>query len=525
MARISLFFAIKIQTRAMTETEILWKKLNWLEIGGEIYLLQRGIYEASKIGDQSEIHRLQNIIIESPNAKFLAVKRVTQDNKGKNTPGIDGEKSLNPEKRYLLASNLILDGKARPVRRVYIAKPGTNEMRSLGIPTIVDRAKQALAKLALEPQWEARFESHSFGFRPGRKAADATWQIRHKLKYSALWVYDADIKKCFDKISHSALLNKIGSLAKIQNQIRSWLEAGIFEKGEAFPSGGIGTPQGGVISPLLANCALDGAQRKIWDSVYSATGNKKKADKVLYIRYADDFVILSPEKEWLDVAIRAVEAHIAEMGLEIKSEKTRTLHTLKTKGEKEDESSFNFLGFNFSQRKLSRYKTVKLGGGKGSIDLVPIVVPMKSKVKSHFSSVSQVFSKSRSSLDLIRECNPLLRGWRNYYKFSDSRTYGRLPGLLDSRLNVKCRHWIKRNFNRYGKSPLFWTSKGGDNWIFYSNDPISNKAVHMDKYSAVSWSLQAYNRIDSSRSPYDGDIKYWSLHGGGRTMGVTSPKR
>jgi len=208
--------------------------------------------------------------------------------------------------------------------------------RPLGIPTIKDRAKQALAKFALEPQMEATFESHSYGFRPGRKAADATWLIRHKLKYGPLWVYDADIEKCFDKIQHKALLEKIDTTFPLKNQIKAWLEAGIFDKGEAFFSGGLGTPQKGVISPLLANIAFNGGQSKIWSSVYKITGNKKKADKVLFIRYADDFVILSPEKEWLEIAIETIQSHIAQMGLKIKNKKTRTLRTVPVTNDKDD---------------------------------------------------------------------------------------------------------------------------------------------------------------------------------------------
>ena len=174
-----------------------------------------------------------------------------------------------------MSKSLSLDGEASPVLRVWIPKPGSEEKRPLGIPTIEDRAKQALAKFALEPQIKALFENHSYGFRPGIKAADATWLIRQKLKYAPQWVYDADIKKCFDRIYHERLLQKISTIPILKHQIRAWLLAGIFEKGEAFPSTGLGTPQGGVISPLLANIALDGAQKKIWCSIYKVTGNKK----------------------------------------------------------------------------------------------------------------------------------------------------------------------------------------------------------------------------------------------------------
>jgi RNA-directed DNA polymerase len=163
-----------------------WKNLNWSDIQGKLYLIQRNIYDQTKNGNLVEVKRLQDLILEDKFFKFLAVKRVTVDNKGRKTAGVDGIKSLSPIERYDLGRNLILDGKASPVLRVWIPKPGTEEKRPLGIPTIIDRAKQALTRFALEPQMEALFESHSYGFRPGRKANDATWLIRHKLK---IWEY------------------------------------------------------------------------------------------------------------------------------------------------------------------------------------------------------------------------------------------------------------------------------------------------------------------------------------------------
>jgi RNA-directed DNA polymerase len=415
-----------------------WKYIEWSSIQSQIYLKQTEIYNTAKQGNTTLVHTLQSQLVEMESAKLLSVKRVTQDNKGKKTAGIDGIEALSPEERYVLAESIHLDDKASPVRRVMIPKPGTDEKRPLGIPTIRDRAKQALAKLALEPQWEAYFESNSYGFRPGRKCADATWRIRHKLKYVSCWVYDADIAKCFDRISHNSLLYKLNTNQIINRQVKAWLEAGIFEKGDAFPSTGLGTPQGGVISPLLANIALDGAQEKIWEAVYRHTRNKHKADKVLYIRYADDFVILSPEKEWLQVAIEEVKNHIAQMGLEIKPQKTRIVHTLDKFLCADGNASFDFLGFTFSQRNVSKYKSVKLGCNKGIIPIAAVVLPAKNKVRNHFLLLSKILHKESRPLELIRKINPILRGWRNYYKFSDARTYGQLPGLWDSVETIGC---------------------------------------------------------------------------------------
>ena len=154
-----------------------------------------------------------------------------------------------------------------------------------------------------------------------------------------------------------------------------------------------------------------------------------------------------------------------------------------------------------------------------------VVLPAKKKIKHHFKQVSLAIKKNTKALEVIRKVNPILRGWRNYYKFSDSRTYGQLPGQWDSRVNVKLRHWIKRQKNQYGRPAGFWTSHGGDNWIFYAEDTKKKKRITMDKYSKTHWSLQSYNRIESQRTPYDGDLEYWSQHSGYRIMGSSSPKR
>jgi len=401
------------------------------------------------------------------------------------------------------------------VKRVYIPKPGKKERRPLGIPTVLDRGKQALAKLALEPQLEAYMEPNSFGFRPARKAMDATWRIRHKFKYGAMYVYDADVEKCFDRISHEALLTKLQVAHPIlQRQIQAWLEAGIFENGRPFPSSGSGTPQGGVISPLLANWALDGMQAAIYEAVYTHVGNQKQANQVLYIRYADDFVILSPQIEWLQAAIAAAKRHLERVGLNINEGKTRVIHTVdRAVDGPQGRRIFDFLGFTFSQRRVSRHKRLSLGGKKPrTTQLVPAVLPTKAQVKRHMEELREAMTTCTSSLALIRKLNPIIRGWRNYYKFSDARTYTRLPSDLDMRLYRLIRHWIRPRFNKYGRPTDCWTSQKGYNWVFYARDPATGKLVYLERSATVSWSLKSYNRIDASRSPYDGDLSYWSQH-------------
>nr|UTA96760.1 hypothetical protein [Ulva meridionalis] len=240
---------------------ITWQSVKWRRAQNIVTKLQRKIFQAELEKNKAKLHKYQNRLLESDSAKLLAVRRVTQDNRGKKTAGIDGVKFLKPEERLKLAKEIKVDGKASPIRRVYIPKPGTDEKRPLGIPTVKDRAKQALVKMALEPEWEAKFEPNSYGFRPGRSSRDAIEAIHHTLRGSQAgkFVLDADISKCFDKIDHDKLMAKVDTFPKLGRQIKAWLRSGVFDKGAYLPTSA-GTPQGGVISPLLSNIALHGME-------------------------------------------------------------------------------------------------------------------------------------------------------------------------------------------------------------------------------------------------------------------------
>ena len=206
-----------------------WKNIDWRKLERRVFKLQKRIYQASQRGDVHAVRRLQKTLMKSGSAKALAVRRVTQDNQGKKTAGVDGVKSLTPKQRLELVDQLRINRKAKPVRRVWIDKPGKAEKRPLGIPTMYDRATQALVKAALEPEWEAKFEPNSYGFRPGRSCHDAIAQIFNAIKYKPKYVLDADIAKCFDKINHEALLNKINTFPTMRRLIKSWLKAGVVD--------------------------------------------------------------------------------------------------------------------------------------------------------------------------------------------------------------------------------------------------------------------------------------------------------
>ena len=225
-----------------------WQALPWRAFERNVSRLQQRIYQAARCDDHQRVHNLQRLLLGSWSARCLAVRKVTQENRGKRTPGVDGVASLTPRQRLALAHELEdLNRKPDPIRRTYIPKSSGGQ-RPLGIPTMANRALQALVKLALEPEWEARFEPNSYGFRPGRSAHDAIEAIFIAICHKPKYVLDADIEKCFEGIDHEALLTKMHAIEPITQLVRGWLKAGIVDKGETlYPEAGV--PQGSAPLP------------------------------------------------------------------------------------------------------------------------------------------------------------------------------------------------------------------------------------------------------------------------------------
>jgi len=431
---------------------------------------------------------------------------VTQDNQGKKTAGVDGIKSLTPVQRLALVNNLRLNDKVKPTRRVWIPKPGSEEKRPLGIPTMNDRAQQALVKMALEPEWEARFEPNSYGFRPGRSCHDAIEAIFSAIRYKAKYVLDADIAKCFDRINHEALLEKLNTFPVLRRQIKAWLKSGVMDGKQLFPTEE-GTPQGGVISPLLANIALHGMEEMVKKVARSLPGKKRDNQISLsLIRYADDFVIAHADKAVVERCKREITAWLNGMGLELKPSKTRLCHTLdKCEGE---EPGFDFLGFNVRQYEVGRHQSGCNSGGE-RLGFKTLITPSTKKMKQHYERVASIIEDHKDAPQevLIGRLNPVIRGWSNYYSTAVSKeSYTQ----QDFMVYQKLRAWARRRHHNKSKvwiAKKYWKSIDGDNWVF-ANAQDGKAPILLYKHSATP--VVRHVKVRGDASPYDGNLVYWS---------------
>jgi RNA-directed DNA polymerase len=485
-----------------------WNTLDWHKIQKAVFKLQKRIYQAYVNGDVKKGKRLQKTLIKSYNNRLLSIRRVSQDNQGKKTAGVDKVKSLTPKQRLIMAEDLKPTDKSKPIRRVWIPKPGKKEERPLGIRVMRDRAIQALVKAALEPEWESRFEPNSYGFRPGRGAHDAIGAIFDSIRLKSKYVLDADLAKCFDKISHKKLLTKLNTFPKLRRQIRAWLKADIcdFVKHTRTPSQE-GTSQGGVLSPLLANIALHGMEERIKE--YAATLKRKKRSNqssLSLIRYADNFVIIHENLEVIEQCQKIISDWLAEYDLEIKPEKTKIVHTLKTHNGKKP--GFNFLGFNIRQYPVGKYQSGKNSKGK-ILGFKTLIKPSEESIKRHYDQLAEIIRKHNSAPQeaLISKLNPIIRGWSNYYRTVCSKqTYTKVDHLLIERLlrwayrrhPNKSKHWI------VGK---YWIRVGNDNWVFGIKEGIT-----LLKHPQTA--IKRHVKVRGNSSPYDGNKTYWGTRKG-----------
>jgi RNA-directed DNA polymerase len=479
-----------------------WKALPWRKLQRAVFKLQTRIYRAMQRGDTRTVHRLQRLMTTSRSAKLLAVRRVTQDNRGKRTAGVDGVKALTPRQRLTLATTLHLAHKPRPTRRVWIPKPGSTERRPLGIPVMRDRAAQALLKLALEPEWEAKFEPNSYGFRPGRSVHDAIAAIFHSCKQQTKYVLDADIAKCFDRIDHTALLRKLGTTPRFRRVIRGWLQAGVLDGPTLFPTEA-GTPQGGVISPLLANIALHGLETLLSVSHTGAARPwQRQGGPPRVVRYADDFLILHPRREVLATAHAKAMTWLAELGLELKPSKTRVVHTLTD--HEGHRPGFDFLGFTVRHFPAGRARSTRdaLGRPRG---YVLQITPSKAAERQHGRALGALIRQDRTApqAGLIAHLNPVIRGWSRYYATVIS---SEILSRQDHLLYLKLRRWaMRRHPTKMGTwiSSRYWRAGYAGAWTFTTADGVKLAYHRMTP-------IRRHVKVRDRRSPFDGDWSYWA---------------
>jgi len=496
MSRIAERKAPRIKPLPDPESEA-WNKIPWRKLEQHCFRIQKRIFRASQRGNTRAVHKLQKLLMKSQSARLLAVRRVTQENQGKKTAGIDGVKSVKPTERLVMANQIHPKNwkdTTPPVRRVWIPKPGKNEKRPLGIPVMVERARQHLAKLALEPEWEARFEPNSYGFRPGRSCHDAIEAIFNAIKQKAKYVLDADLKGAFDHINHQKLLDKLKTYPAMKRIIQAWLKAGAIDKG-AFEATRSGTPQGGTISPLLMNVALHGMETTVMGAF------RTKEGKPQFVRYADDLVVFHASEEGVKRAQVVLETWLSDIGLELKPSKTKITHTLTPY---EGNVGFDFLGFAVRQFPVGKTQTGKNTYGK-PLGFKTIISPSREAIKRHMEEIGEKIRKLRSASQeqLIGTLNPIIRGWANYYRtvvatktFSlcDHLTYQQLRRWAYRRHPTKGRQWVVRKY---------WKLEKGASWIFQDQEE------HMlRRHNARP--IQRHTKVRGTASPYDGNLLYWS---------------
>jgi len=484
-----------------------WRELPWRKLEKHVYRIQKRIYRASQRGNHRQVEKLQKLLLKSEAARLLAVRRVTQDNQGKKTAGVDGVKSVPPKERFLLVKELHTKRwntrkKPPPVRRVWLPKPGKAEKRPLGIPTMMERAKQALVKMALEPAWEAVFEPNSYGFRPGRSAHDAIGAIFLGIRYKPKFVFDADIKGCFDHIDHEALLRKLNTYPKLTHLIRGWLKAGVLE-GQDFTPTEEGTPQGGVISPLLANVALHGMEEVAKEGFL-----KSAAEKPMLIRYADDFVILYSDQTELQRVAERVTAWLAEMGLQLSPKKTRMIHTLDMC---EGGVGFDFLGYRVRQFRVGKTHTGKNTNQK-PLGFKTIISPSREAIRRHTQEIGQKLRELRTASQeaVISELNPIIRGWCNYHRW-----------VVCSKAFNRCRHRVYRQLGRWERTrhpgkTWEWVNKryqkridGQTRFGVYIKDKEGNpRLIYVRNHEETH--AEDWVKVRGDASPYDGNLLYWA---------------
>jgi RNA-directed DNA polymerase len=459
------------QIHASSRPKLNWTSIKWKKVKKKVQELQMRIAKAVREGKYRLVKSLQRLLAHSFYGRLWAIRRVVT-NKGKTTPGVDGVVWNTPKKK-MQAVNLLKRRGYRPfpLRRVYIKKKN-GKLRPLSIPTMKDRAMQALYALALVPVAETTGDPNSYGFRDGRCCADAIKQCYNCLAKhrSARWILEADIQACFDRIDHQWMLNNILMDKKI---LKNWLNAGYVDKGKLYPTKA-GTPQGAIISPVLANMTLDGLETAVKNAV-------PKAAKVHVIRYADDFIVTGESKQILQQKVKpAISSFLSQRGLNLSGEKTRIARI---------EDGFDFLG-----QELRKYGD-KFIATPSKSSVKGIVLKTRRIIKSHLGS---------KTVEMLRVLNPVIRGWANYHRHACSK---KAFNYVDYCIFRNLWRWAKR---RHPNKKAQWIRNryfrtiGNRNWCFFATQKTEGgEAKVIDLLYMSTVKIVRHTKIRGNANPYD----------------------